>query len=73
MEALREISAARREVQDVGISRLLIYKPFYTTNVQGRIVRKPGSVTQIPIPSMPEDDITHPIMDLTGYTTEGSD
>ena len=37
----------------------------------GRIVGKPGSVTQIPILSMPEDDITHPIPDLTGYITEG--
>ena len=37
----------------------------------GRLVGKKGSVTQIPILSMPEDDITHPIPDLTGYITEG--
>ena len=37
----------------------------------GRLVGKKGSVTQIPILSMPEDDITHPIPDWTGYITEG--
>ena len=37
----------------------------------GRIRGRPGSVTQIPILSMPDDDITHPIADLTGYITEG--
>ena len=37
----------------------------------GRIKGNPGSITMIPILSMPEDDITHPIPDLTGYITEG--
>jgi hypothetical protein len=37
----------------------------------GRIVGRPGSITQLPILTMPNDDITHPIPDLTGYITEG--
>ena len=37
----------------------------------GRVIGKKGSITQIPILTMPNDDITHPIPDLTGYITEG--
>ncbi|SDB90162.1 V/A-type H+-transporting ATPase subunit B [Pelagirhabdus alkalitolerans] len=71
-EALREISAARREVPG-----RRGYPGYLYTNLSslyeraGRLVGKKGSVTQIPILSMPEDDITHPIPDLTGYITEG--
>ena len=71
-EALREVSAARREVPG-----RRGYPGYLYTNLSsiyeraGRLVGKPGSVTQIPILSMPEDDITHPIPDLTGYITEG--
>ncbi|WP_107995827.1 V-type ATP synthase subunit B [Trichococcus paludicola] len=71
-EALREISAARREVPG-----RRGYPGYLYTNLAalyeraGRIIGKKGSVTQIPILSMPEDDITHPIPDLTGYITEG--
>ncbi|MDD3421961.1 MAG: V-type ATP synthase subunit B [Bacilli bacterium] len=71
-EALREISAARKEVPG-----RRGYPGYMYTDLAGlyeragRIKGKPGSVTQIPILSMPEDDITHPIPDLTGYITEG--
>lgn len=71
-EALREVSAARREVPG-----RRGYPGYLYTNLSslyeraGRLVGKAGSVTQIPILSMPEDDITHPIPDLTGYITEG--
>ncbi len=71
-EALREVSAARKEVP--GRRGYLGY--LYTDLASlyeraGRIKGKPGSITQIPILSMPEDDKTHPIPDLTGYITEG--
>ena len=71
-EALREISAARREVPG-----RRGYPGYLYTNLAslferaGKIVGKPGSITQIPILTMPDDDITHPIPDLTGYITEG--
>ena len=71
-EALREISAARREVPGRRGYPGYLYTNLSTIYERaGRIVGKPGSVTQIPILSMPEDDITHPIPDLTGYITEG--
>ena len=71
-EALREISAARREVP----GRRGYPGYLYTSLAQlyeraGRIRGKKGSITQIPILTMPEGDITHPIPDLTGYITEG--
>nr|WP_072514602.1 V-type ATP synthase subunit B [Ndongobacter massiliensis] len=71
-EALREVSSARKEVP----SRRGYPGYLYTDLSQiyeraGRIKGKPGSITQLPILSMPEDDITHPIPDLTGYITEG--
>ncbi|OJF89740.1 V-type ATP synthase subunit B [Alkalibacterium sp. 20] len=71
-EALREISAARREVPG-----RRGYPGYLYTNLAslyeraGRLEGTKGSVTQIPILTMPEDDITHPIPDLTGYITEG--
>lgn len=71
-EALREVSAARREVPGRRGYPGYLYTNLSTLYERaGRLVGKPGSVTQIPILSMPEDDITHPIPDLTGYITEG--
>lgn len=71
-EALREISAARREVPGRRGYPGYLYTNLATLYERaGRLVGKKGSVTQIPILSMPEDDITHPIPDLTGYITEG--
>jgi len=69
---LREISAARREVPG-----RRGYPGYLYTNLSllyeraGRIRGKKGSITQIPMLTMPEGDITHPIPDLTGYITEG--
>ncbi len=71
-EALREVSAARREVPG-----RRGYPGYLYTNLAGlyeragRLENSKGSVTQLPILTMPEDDITHPIPDLTGYITEG--
>ena len=71
-EALREISAARREVPGRRGYPGYLYTNLSTLYERaGRIIGKKGSVTQIPILSMPEDDITHPIPDLTDYITEG--
>lgn len=71
-EALREISAARREVPGRRGYPGYLYTNLSTLYERaGRLKGKKGSVTQIPILSMPEDDITHPIPDLTGYITEG--
>ena len=71
-EALREISAARKEVPGRRGYPGYLYTDLSTIYERaGRIRGKKGSVTQMPILSMPEDDITHPIPDLTGYITEG--
>lgn len=71
-EALREISAARREVPGRRGYPGYLYTNLATLYERaGRLVGGKGSITQIPILSMPEDDITHPIPDLTGYITEG--
>ncbi|RLK64036.1 V-type ATP synthase subunit B [Atopobacter sp. AH10] len=71
-EALREISAARREVPGRRGYPGYLYTNLSTLYERaGRLIGKEGSVTQIPILTMPEDDITHPIPDLTGYITEG--
>jgi V/A-type H+-transporting ATPase subunit B len=71
-EALREISAARREVPGRRGYPGYLYTNLATLFERaGRLVGGKGSVTQIPILTMPEDDITHPIPDLTGYITEG--
>lgn len=71
-EALREISAARREVPGRRGFPGYLYTNLATLYERaGRIRGLKGSVTQIPILTMPEDDKTHPIPDLTGYITEG--
>ncbi len=71
-EALREISAARKEVPGRRGYPGYLYTDLATIYERaGRIIGKEGSITQIPILTMPEDDKTHPIPDLTGYITEG--
>ena len=71
-EALREISAAREEVPGrKGYPGYLYTDLANNYERAGRIKGRNGSVTQVPILSMPADDITHPIADLTGYITEG--
>lgn len=71
-EALREISAARKEVPGRRGYPGYLYTDLSTLYERaGKLKGKPGSITQIPILTMPEDDKTHPIPDLTGYITEG--
>ncbi|OUO94879.1 V-type ATP synthase subunit B [Cloacibacillus sp. An23] len=71
-EALREISAARKEVPGRRGYPGYLYTDLATMYERaGRLRGKTGSITQIPILTMPEDDKTHPIPDLTGYITEG--
>ncbi len=71
-EALREVSAARKEVPGRGGFPGYMYTDLATLYERaGRIKGSKGSVTQIPIMTMPNDDKTHPIIDLTGYITEG--
>lgn len=71
-EALREISAARKEVPGRRGYPGYMYTDLATIYERaGRIRGKEGSITQLPILTMPEDDKTHPIPDLTGYITEG--
>ncbi|MDD5547958.1 MAG: V-type ATP synthase subunit B [Candidatus Pacebacteria bacterium] len=71
-EALREVSAARKEIPGRRGYPGYLYTDLSTIYERaGRIKGKPGSITQIPILTMPEDDKTHPIPDLTGYITEG--
>ncbi len=71
-EALRETSAARKEVPGRRGYPGYLYTDLASMYERaGRITGKEGSITQIPILTMPEDDKTHPIPDLTGYITEG--
>ncbi len=71
-EALREVSAARKEVPGRRGYPGYLYTDLATMYERaGRQKGKAGSITLIPILTMPEDDITHPIPDLTGYITEG--
>ena len=71
-EALREISAARREVPGRRGYPGYLYTDLSSIYERaGRIKGKKGSITQIPVLTMPEDDKTHPVPDLTGYITEG--
>mmetsp|Transcript_11190 Transcript_11190/g.35542 ORF Transcript_11190/g.35542 Transcript_11190/m.35542 type:complete len:525 (-) Transcript_11190:33-1607(-) len=71
-DALREVSAAREEVPGRRGYPGYMYTDLSTLYERaGRLVGRNGSITQIPILTMPNDDITHPIPDLTGYITEG--
>jgi len=71
-EALREVSAARKEVPGRRGYPGYLYTDLATIYERaGRIQGAKGSITQVPILSMPDDDKTHPIPDLTGYITEG--
>ena len=71
-EALREISAAKKEVPGRRGYPGYLYTDLATMYERaGRHLGEPGSITMIPILTMPEDDKTHPIPDLTGYITEG--
>ena len=71
-EALREISTAREEVPGRRGYPGYMYTDLASIYERaGRIKGKNGSITQLPILTMPDDDITHPVPDLTGYITEG--
>jgi len=71
-EALREISAARKEVPGRRGYPGYLYTDLATIYERaGRIKEKKGSITMVPVLTMPEDDKTHPVPDLTGYITEG--
>ncbi len=71
-EALREISAARNEVPGRRGYPGYMYTDLASIYERaGKIKGRKGSITQMPILTMPDDDITHPIADLTGYITEG--
>ncbi len=71
-EALREVSAAKKEVPGRRGYPGYMYTDLATMYERaGRRIGKKGSITMIPILTMPEDDKTHPIPDLTGYITEG--
>jgi len=69
---LKEVSAAREEVPGRRSYPGYMYTDLSTIYERaGRVEGKNGSITQFPILTMPNDDITHPIPDLTGYITEG--
>ncbi|RMY10490.1 hypothetical protein D0865_05070 [Hortaea werneckii] len=71
-DALREVSAAREEVPGRRGYPGYMYTDLATIYERaGRVEGRNGSITQVPILTMPNDDITHPIPDLTGYITEG--
>ncbi len=71
-EALKEVSAARKEVPGRRGYPGYLYTDLSTIYERAGLIKgKKGSITQIPILTMPEDDITHPIPDLSGYITEG--
>jgi V/A-type H+-transporting ATPase subunit B len=71
-EALRELSTARNEIPGRRGYPGYLYTDLATLFERaGRVIGRPGSVTVLPIVTLPDDDITHPIPDLTGYITEG--
>ena len=71
-EAMREVSSSKGEIPSRKGYPGYLYSELATLYERAGIVKgRPGSVTQIPILTMPNDDITHPIPDLTGYITEG--
>jgi V/A-type H+-transporting ATPase subunit B len=70
--SLREVSSAKEEIPSRRGYPSYLYTDLATIYERsGRVTGKKGSVTMIPVLTMPEDDITHPIPDLTGYITEG--
>jgi V/A-type H+/Na+-transporting ATPase subunit B len=71
-EALREVALAREEIPARRGFPGYMYTDLASIYERaGRVRGRPGSVTQLPVVTMPDDDITHPIPDLTGYVTEG--
>ena len=71
-EALREVATAKGEVPSRKGYPGYLYSDLASIYERaGRLKGRPGSITQIPILTMPNDDVTHPIPDLTGYITEG--
>ncbi|HSJ97939.1 MAG TPA: V-type ATP synthase subunit B, partial [Myxococcota bacterium] len=71
-EALREVASAKGEVPSRKGYPGYLYSDLASLYERaGRLRERPGSITQLPILTMPNDDITHPIPDLTGYITEG--
>jgi V/A-type H+-transporting ATPase subunit B len=71
-DALREVALARDEVPGRRGYPGYMYTDLATIYERaGRIIGRPGSVTQLPVLTMPDDDVTHPIPDLSGYITEG--
>jgi V/A-type H+/Na+-transporting ATPase subunit B len=71
-EALREVSTAREGgARPPRLPRLHVHRPRDHLRARRPHQGPKGSVTQLPILTMPDDDITHPIPDLTGYITEG--
>jgi V/A-type H+-transporting ATPase subunit B len=71
-EALREVATAKEEVPSRKGYPGYLYSDLASLYERaGRVKGRPGSITQIPILTMPNDDVTHPIPDLTGYITEG--
>jgi len=71
-EAVREVSAARGEIPGRRAYPGYLYSDLASIYERcGRIRGRPGSVTQVPVLTMPAADITHPVADLTGYITEG--
>ena len=71
-EAVREVSAARREIPARRAYPGYLYSDLASLYERcGRVVGRPGSITVVPVLTMPGGDITHPVPDLTGYITEG--
>jgi V/A-type H+-transporting ATPase subunit B len=71
-EALREVALARQEIPGRRGYPGTMYTDLATIYERaGKIAGRPGSVTQLPVVTMPDDDLTHPIPDLSGYITEG--
>ena len=71
-DALREVALAREELPGRRGYPGYMYTDLASLYERaGRLLDRPGSVTQLPILTMPDDDLTHPIPDLTGYITEG--